>query len=306
MPKTHISRSINIDAPYQEMHDKLSNLHHWQAWSPWLICEPEAQVNIDNDGKHYSWQGNRVGSGSITVISQDDNLIDYDLQFIKPWKSQAKVSFILEPNDTSTLVTWTMDSSLPFFMFWMKKKMEAFIGMDYERGLKMLKEYIEKGHVNSRLEFMGITTFKGCDYIGIERHSLFSKIDTDMSTDFTQLGKFITSHNIATDGVAFSQYKKFDVVSGAVHYIVGFPVKEIPQDLDNRFIKGNLPTTTMNTIRHHGPYDHVGNAWSASMMMLRNKEFKPRKKYDPIEFYINDPTQTDPNDLISDICFATQ
>ena len=33
-------------------------------------------------------------------------------------------------------LTWTMDSSLPFFLFWMKKSMEGFIGMDYDPGLK--------------------------------------------------------------------------------------------------------------------------------------------------------------------------
>ena len=45
-----------------------------------------------------------------------------------------KVDFYLKSNENSTEVNWTMDSSLPFFMFWMKNQMVEFIGMDYDRG----------------------------------------------------------------------------------------------------------------------------------------------------------------------------
>ena len=33
--------------------------------------------------------------------------------------------------------------------------MEAFIGMDYDRGLLMLKDLVEKGSVPSKLDFIG-------------------------------------------------------------------------------------------------------------------------------------------------------
>ena len=45
-----------------------------------------------------------------------------------------------------------MKSQLPFFLFWMVKKMKVYIGMDYERGLKMLKDYLETGLVPSAIK----------------------------------------------------------------------------------------------------------------------------------------------------------
>jgi len=36
-----------------------------------------------------------------------------------------------------TEVTWTTDSSLPFFLFWMKKSMEGFVGMKLARAPEM-------------------------------------------------------------------------------------------------------------------------------------------------------------------------
>ena len=81
-----------------------------------------------------------IGSGGMTVTGEIENQrIDCDLQFLKPWKSQADVAFILEEKDGATHLTWNMESSLPFFLFMMKDMMTAMIGSDYERGLSMMK-----------------------------------------------------------------------------------------------------------------------------------------------------------------------
>ncbi|TYA69819.1 SRPBCC family protein [Seonamhaeicola marinus] len=304
MPKTFVSRSIVINTPKEKIKDLVSDLHNWRPWSPWLVCEPEAVVNVQEDGKFYTWEGKRVGSGELKVVSESENLINYDLTFLKPWKSHAKVEFKFSEVDGGIKTEWTMHSSLPFFMFWMKKQMEAWIGMDYERGLKMLKEYVETGKINSKLEFVGQHDFEGCDFIGIKRTTLFKDIGEAMESDFTALGEFIATNNIEPSGLLFSQYHKFDLVSGKVIYTAGIPVSSIPANLGAKFISGNLPKTKLNTVRHHGPYDHLGNAWSTAQMMMRNKEFKPVKKYHPLEFYHNDPAETSPEDLITDVSFA--
>jgi len=51
-----------------------------------------------------------------------------------------------------TRVTWSMQSSLPFFLFFMRKSFENFVGMDYDRGLRMLKEQLESGKISSRID----------------------------------------------------------------------------------------------------------------------------------------------------------
>ena len=42
----------------------------------------------------------------------------------------------------SRVVVCPMRGALPWFLFWMRPAMETFIGMDYERGLKMLKDWL--------------------------------------------------------------------------------------------------------------------------------------------------------------------
>ncbi|MEO1012308.1 MAG: SRPBCC family protein [Bacteroidota bacterium] len=305
MPKTFVSRSITINAPKEKVKNTLSDLHNWRPWSPWLVCEPEAKVDVEEDGRFYKWEGKRTGSGTIKVVQVSEDKIEYDLNFLKPWKSYAKVNFnFTELGDGQTKTEWTMASSLPFFMFWMKKKMEAWIGMDYDRGLRMLKEYIETGSIRSRMEFVGKHAFEGCKYIGIKRTTSFDKIGEVMQKDFGDLKAFVKSKGLDVNGFFFSQYHKFDMVSGSVIYTAGAPVAQIPDVLDAQFVSGDLPKAQFHTVRHHGAYDHLGNAWSASMMMMRNKEFKGVKNYHPVEIYRNDPEDTAPADLITDVSFA--
>jgi effector-binding domain-containing protein len=301
MPKINVSKSISINAPQQKIKEFLADFHNWKNWSPWLICEPEATINYADDGKYYKWEGNRVGSGEMKVTGENDERIDYDLTFLKPWKSKAKVAFNFKEEGNQTIVNWTMKSSLPFFMFWMKKAMEIYVGMDYDRGLRMLKEEVELGKINSQLEFVGDNNFEGCNFIGIKTTTPFSKIGEAMEKDFNALHEFIGNNNIEVTGLPFSEYQKFDLVKDRVVYVSGFPVDKKPENLPNNFFFGSLPTLKMNTVRHKGTYDHLGNAWTAVMMMERNKEFKKNKKASPMEIYLNDPATTAPEELITDI-----
>ncbi|MCB0685129.1 MAG: SRPBCC family protein, partial [Saprospiraceae bacterium] len=242
MPKMHVSKSITIDAPTHRVFSIINNFHHWSIWSPWLVAEPESQLHVREDGKFYAWEGKRVGAGEMTIIDENpETTVDYDLTFLKPWKSTAKVRFLIEPVSQKTKVTWLMDSRLPFFLFWMKKSMEAFVGMDFTRGLNMLKEYIETGKVSSELNFIGQSLYPGSKYFGITTESTISRVGADMQEDFKKIGAFLQDKGIKPAHQLFSMYRKWDMVKDKVIYTAGVPVNEIPADLPSSFISGEIP-----------------------------------------------------------------
>lgn len=307
MPKTHVSKSKEISAPIDKVFSTLSDFNHWMPWSPWQLCEPEARVKVAEDTKYYEWEGKRLGSGNMSITNESPHTsIDYDLTFLKPWKSKAKVRFELEPTSEGTRATWIMDSSLPFFMFWMKKSMEAFIGIDFDRGLNMLKEYVEEGKVKSKLEFIGRGSYPGCQYIGIRRDCSVSEVGKMMSGDFHKLTDYFSDNeeNIASE--PFSIYHKWEPVKQTVSYTAGFPVKTLPDNLPSEMISGAIPATDTYTLRHVGPYLHLGNAWSTLMTMQRAKEFKPKKGFHPFETYVNMPGEVPDTELITDIHFGVK
>ncbi len=307
MPRTHAEKSITIAASAEKVKSVISNFNNWEPWSPWFILEQETKITISPDGKTHEWEGKRIGSGIIKVIKEGDSVINYDLKFLKPWKSQAKTDFIVEKiDDNTTKLTWTMDGSLPFFMFWMKTMMERLIGMDYDRGLLMLKDYIEKGHVDAKLEFLGESNYAGCKFVGVKSECTIDTIGEVMSADFKKLMEFANANgDVVTDEV-FSIYHKFDFNKNRVVYTSGVGVKEEQQNLPAGLFNDSLPATKIHTVRHIGPYELSGNGWSAIMSMDRAKEFKQNKKIPPMEFYRNSPMDTEPKDLISDICMAVK
>ena len=307
MPKFVVEKTITIEAPLEEVRTILADFTQWPAWSPWLIMEPEAKVTFGDGNNSYEWDGKRIGSGNMALLreesSNDGHCLHYKLNFLKPWNSSANVNFMLSQQNDTTEVVWTMHSSLPFFMFFMKKMMVAWVGMDYQRGLNMLKEYVEAGKINSHLAFAGESDIEAITYIGINKTCATQDIGKAMEEDFTQLERFMATHLGVENGTAFSIYHKWEMVKGRANYTAAIPVKSIPSDLDDNIIVGEIPATRVFTLRHTGDYLHLGNAWSTLHSMIRNKEISCKKDIHPFEVYINSPKDVESSALITDIKF---
>lgn len=305
MPKIHVSKSISINKPAAEIYPHLNNFRNWISWSPWLLMDPNCQLDFADDNQSYKWEGKRVGAGNMKVIQEKENKeIHYDLNFTKPWKSANKTSFYLQDKGDSTQVTWTMDSSLPLFMFWMKKAMIAYVGADYERGLQMLKSQAEKGEIESQLDWKGNVAFEGCHWVGIRKSCSIDDMKNNMGKDFGSLFEWIMNGNEnLISGKAMSIYHKWDIVKNTTEYTAAVPVSKIPDNLPQNILTGEIPKTNAYVLRHTGDYNHLGNAWSTLYTMHRIKEIKPSKKLHPFEVYENDPRNTVSKDLITDIYF---
>lgn len=307
MPKLNIERKIIINAPVEKVYRTVNDFNHWTAWSPWLIMDPEAKVKVADDAKYYSWEGQHVGSGEMKITQEKPyESVDYDLTFLKPWKSTAKVRFEMYGHGDHSHVAWYMDGSLPFFMFWMKRQMEAFVGMDYERGLQLLKDYVEDDKVHSKLEFRGIESYEGCKYVGIRTDCTSESLSSNMRNDMERLWAFMGERQDMVAGPAFSIYHKWDMVNNKIEYTSGIPVKNVPENLPAGCIEGTIPATPVHTIRHTGPYQHLGNAWSAQYNYHRGKAFKMNKKIHPFEVYVNTPGEVPDVELITDIKFPSR
>lgn len=278
MPKMFVSRLIRIDAPVEQVYAEVRNFETWPKWSPWLIADPGCKLDIQKD--RYSWAGAVCGAGGMAVHEEDQGKsIDYDLVFEKPMRSRAKVRMTFAGKDGATEVTWTMDSKLPFFLFFLRKMMEGFIGMDYERGLLMLKSLVEEGVVPSRLEFPGKEIVPEFHGVGIRMTFPMDIMPETMSNNMERIQKDVP------EGLGFSVYYKWDVVKKEVTYFIGMMVDEIPADLPDDLEPITMPSREVYVVRHTGHYRHLGNAWGAGMMHGRSKQFKHSRKLPPFEIY---------------------
>lgn len=304
MPTIHVSRSIMIDAPKETIHKVLTNFQESTNWSPWLIIEPEAKVAFSESqgevGSGFSWDGELVGEGQMKLVYADENDIETKVHFLKPFKSTSQSIFTLQENENQTEVIWHMQSKLPWFMFFMKNKMQTFIGMDYERGLGMLKEYIETGKVNSSIMIEGIVDIKARKYVGIPRACAIEDVGEVMKTDYKSLFDFIAENEIVLEEMPFSIYNTFDIPNNQTTFISCIPY-EGDAPLPSNFIQGEIATQKAIKTVHTGSYKHLGNGWTAAMTYARVKKIKTANTMMGIEVYPNDPNETPEEELTTEI-----
>lgn len=300
MPAIYVSEETIINKPINEVYAYVRDFEKWPEWSPWLICEKETKLSFQKDS--YSWEGKVVGAGEMSVASARENQqIDYKLEFLKPWKSKADVCIKFEPSGDGTKVKWIMDSSLPWFMFFMKGMMECMIGMDYQRGLCMLKERLETGRVLSDLSYDDRIAIPACNYIGIQRTCAMTDMERAMGEDFEKIAPMYAEKGDHNEPM-FTIYSQWKPAKGLVNYTVCCPVEEIPTEEITGMIKGQRPATDVFAVTHKGPYSNLGNAWSAAMMRAQAKLFKQSKAFPPFEQYISNPEETSDAELLTRVC----
>jgi len=117
MPKMKVIKSIYIDSAPEKIYPIISDLNNWQEWSPWVIAEPRAQLNVSSDGKFHEWDGDIIGAGNLKIQDEVENQsVTMALNFLKPWKSKAVTSFTLKKKKKYCITQC---------LLWQKKELEA-------------------------------------------------------------------------------------------------------------------------------------------------------------------------------------
>lgn len=279
----------------------------WPKWSPWLCAEPGCGQEVSADGKENSWDGEVVGSGSMKIVGEQENhSIEYELTLAKPWKSVSKVSFLFGREGERTRITWRMNGKLPFLFFWMEGMLKAGVGSDYQRGLAMLKDYLQLGEIPSDLNFMGEGDFEGLSFVGIKTNCRIADVGEKMEADMARLQKWIQDQNITPSGKPISIYHKWNLTHGSTLYTIGFPVEKIPGWLPEGFDSGTIPQCRVQRIQHTGSYRHLANAWSSGMAQLRAKKWQAARGIPPFEIYENDPTEVAESEIVTTVHFPAK
>ena len=300
-----VTRTVPIRSTKDHLTAVLGDFSLWPQWSPWICIEPDCDFKVDGApgkvGHKQTWSGQRIGSGQMTLTNRSANKLEFDLQIFSPWKSKSQILFQLDPSEDSIELKWSMAGQLPFFMFPFKKTMTEFVGSDYERGLFMLKEYIEQGHVLSKTMVKdSIQAQPGFFYLGQRKQCATKDIGPVMSQHFTELDQLRRSGDIPKPIHAFAIYHKYGIVDKSCDYTAGFIYKDKPsstQDLE----WGEVLSHKAIQVDHLGRYTHLGNAWAAAFSHQRMKKARPDKKAPMYEIYRTRPDNVNESQVHTEI-----
>lgn len=302
----HVEQSIEIQADRDKVFDAIADFNTWTTWSPWLCCDRAAKVTVTDDSSsensQYHWVGPVVGEGEIQHEKLvRGELIDQELRFIKPFKSVSRVWFDIEQAGGGTKVTWHMKGNLPWFLFWMKAGIQRFISMDYNRGLKMLKEFVEQGEVASDTEVLAVTSVGPYRVVGVRNSCVMKDIGPSMDAAFGRLEAKMKASSLPMDGEMLTIYHKLDMKTQVMQYTAGYVVPRGTTVSDSSLAVEDLPQGEALHVKHTGRYEHLGNAWSAAHANLRHMKLKISKSCGGFEIYRNSPNDTDAKDLVTDL-----
>lgn len=307
MPAFEVDESIEIQAPIAKVRAALLDFHGWPEWSPWICAEPQCKIDFASDGQSYAWDGKIIGAGNMKVIRSEDRAIYYDLEFQKPFKSRSKVDFQLEDHgeDRCTL-RWRMQSSMPFFLFFMVKSTQAFVASDYRRGLARLKDKLELGKVNSSLSFPGVGKGIKTAYLGVRKACSIAEIGRITAVEMPRLMQELEERKVKVTGAPMNISHSFDPVKDRLAFTLALPVSEVLGDLGSDLVSDILDIPKSYKVVHKGAYHHLANAWASGVMHERAKCFSPQRRADKVEVYVSDPGSTAPEALITELHFPAK
>jgi effector-binding domain-containing protein len=172
--------------------------------------------------------------------------------------------------------------------------------MDYERGLRMLKEWIETGEVRSNTKILGVESVAPMQMVGIRKTCACSDIGPSMEAAFAEAEQKMGQSGLPIDGAAISVYHVFDMKRQMCDYTSGFVVPQETGSVPAELASWSAPAGRALRVEHLGSYEHLGNAWSAAQQVARYRKLK-QSKVGAYEIYRNNPKETPASELRTEI-----
>lgn len=146
-----VSRSIDVNKPASTVYTIVKDFNYYKQWNAWSQMDKKATGEISGPvgeiGATWSWEGDTVGKGSLTIEELEPNkAIKSRLVFWSPMEGEAQDLWDFEMLDsTTTKITWTYaGTASSYFARLGNLAIEGILGPDLEKGLSNLKELIEK------------------------------------------------------------------------------------------------------------------------------------------------------------------
>ena len=147
----HVARTATIAAPAAVVFAQVNELKKWEAWSPWAKIDPAMKQTYEGPasgtGAISRWAGNnQVGEGSMMITeSRPNELIRFNLEFIKPMAGTSTAEFSFKPEGNQTTVTWSMSGKNNFIAkaMCLFMNMDKMVGGQFEQGLAQIKSITE-------------------------------------------------------------------------------------------------------------------------------------------------------------------
>jgi effector-binding domain-containing protein len=286
------SRSIVINAPPEVVFATVNDVKTNDAWSPWKAQDPTIKTTYggttQGEGATYSWTSEKSGSGTFTITGSypADSILTH-VEFDGQGKADAKWTFAA--NESGTTATWGFHSRfpIPFNIMLLFMDFDAAIGGDYQRGLELLKAYVESQPPATTAGAPKVqeTTLPGRHYLMHREVVSFADMGNFFQTHMPRLATDMQNAKIAMAGTPSGLFYKWDEARQESDAAVAIPVA--PGTSLKGYSMLEMPGGKALLIDYYGSYE--GSAVAHEAMDKYMKEMNLSLKGPVLEEYVTDP-----------------
>lgn len=300
--KFNVSRSVDINAPSENVYAMIYDYKKWPEWSPWAQRDKKMENKYTGNpgeiGHKNTWISASEGSGSQEIVEVRNNEYIKSKLVFTDFDGETFTELILKPEGNKTKVTWTMNGSeFPFifrgFMYLMGGN--KMIEKDYDEGLANLKKVVEAMPKTPAITYE-IVEVPEIIYVGIRMKINASKVDAQLfGSSYEKIGKAI-GNNTEVVGMPFSIGHAFDEKTGEMDLEIALPVKKEIK-VSGELACNKIPAGKCTKYIYMGPYEGTEKAWPPYYDEVM-KKYKAR--FSGYEVYANDPaTVKSPSEYIT-------
>ncbi len=260
-----------------------------QVWDPWVTQDSTTEVTIHSEsgyvGSTYTWDGERLGTGKMEVISVTENQHIESSLWFGDVETPSKVEWSFEPVDGGTHVVWSFSQETA----WPIERLgmifgKIFLKQSFELGLSNLKEYIESQPQSA----------SSLGDISVETQQAFMAMVADgagsMETISEEFGRLyglvyaeVEKQGLQVSGPAFSLYTEWDEATGISTYRAGFMVDRAGEDAGE--VKAvEYPEMKVVQAMHTGSYEDFSTSYDLLDQYIRSNDLEITGE--AFEFYV--------------------
>lgn len=288
----HVERSILIEKPVGLVFQTAVDMNQRSKWDPWIEMEPDVEMNVTMTpeviGSGYSWKGEIIGEGKITLKEFIPNeLIKSKIEFISPQSMESDVIWNFKEVEDGTKITWAFEGSLSYPVErWSGLFMDKFMGPQFEKGLINFKALAESIPVLSgRTGEIKEETFDGLKAITITEECPIKKRKGKMIEMYSALLSHLKKNNEDITGHPFAIYHESDT-EGNTLLECGLPVSKKIEGTETITYK-ELPKCKVLVASHFGHFHSVEKTYIALQDYIQENNIEVLGT--PWEIYLTDP-----------------
>ena len=299
----HVERSREIAAPTDGVFAAVADLRTWQAWSPWLLHEPDAEIvygdNYGSEGGNFSWNGELIGAGRLTHIGlRANSAIAQQIEFTRPFKVRHRVAWSFESRGDKTLVSWEMSGRMPLLMRFMAARIEPVIGRDYELGLALLNGFLNADAEHPRLTFDGREQLEDFSYWSIPCHGNLRQLEANRDVSLETLQQAAAGKT----GLGLTLYRDFDPL--AANYRAEFAIPVASTTPASNYTQREFRGGGYLRMTLRGNHQFLPLGWHALYSHCRLQGLKVDRSRPALEIYHATPAETADSNQVTTVLYA--